>query len=39
LRAQSSAALPATAGARVYARIAPEHCQIVAGGMEPGHDA
>jgi iron(III) transport system ATP-binding protein len=39
LRAQSSAALPARAGARVYARIAPEHCQIVAGGMDPGQEA
>jgi iron(III) transport system ATP-binding protein len=35
LRAQSSAVLPVTAGARLYARIAPEHCQIVAGGMDP----
>jgi iron(III) transport system ATP-binding protein len=38
LRAQSSASMPAAAGTRLYARVEPEHCQIVAGGMEPGHD-
>ena len=34
LRAQSSAPLPVAVGERLYARIQPEHCQIVAGGME-----
>ncbi|MGH6916856.1 MAG: ABC transporter ATP-binding protein [Geminicoccaceae bacterium] len=33
LRAQSSAALACAVGERLYARIAPEHCQIVAGGQ------
>jgi iron(III) transport system ATP-binding protein len=34
LRAQSSAPLPVAIGERLYGRIAPEHCQIVAGGVE-----
>jgi iron(III) transport system ATP-binding protein len=34
LRAQSSASLPVAVGEQVYARVQPEHCQIVAGGME-----
>jgi iron(III) transport system ATP-binding protein len=38
LRAQSSAALPIAVGEQLYARVQPEHCQIVAGGMEgAGH--
>jgi iron(III) transport system ATP-binding protein len=38
LRAQSSAPLPARVGARVYGRVEPVHCQIVAGGMDAGPD-
>ena len=34
LRAQSSASLAVAIGERLYGRIEPEHCQIVAGGME-----
>jgi ABC-type Fe3+/spermidine/putrescine transport system ATPase subunit len=34
LRAQSSAPLPVAVGERLYARIQPEHCQIVAGGTD-----
>ena len=34
LRAQSSASLPVAVGERLYGRIEPEHCQIVAGGMD-----
>jgi ABC-type Fe3+/spermidine/putrescine transport system ATPase subunit len=34
LRAQSSASLPVAVGERLYARIEPEHCQIVGGGMD-----
>jgi iron(III) transport system ATP-binding protein len=34
LRAQSNAPLPVAVGERLYARIQPEHCQIVAGGTE-----
>jgi iron(III) transport system ATP-binding protein len=34
LRAQSSALLPVAVGERLYARIQPEHCQIVAGGTD-----
>jgi len=34
LRAQSSAPLPVAIGERLYGRIEPEHCQIVAGGTE-----
>ena len=34
LRAQSSASLPVAVGERLYARIQPEHCQIVAGGAD-----
>ena len=36
LRAQSSAPLPVAVGERLYARIEPEHCQIVAGGTDAG---
>jgi iron(III) transport system ATP-binding protein len=33
LRAQSSAPLAVAVGERLYARVQPEHCQIVAGGV------
>ena len=34
LRAQSTTLLPVAVGAQIYARVAPEHCQIVAGDTE-----
>ena len=34
LRAQSNAPLSVAIGERLYGRIRPEHCQIVAGGAE-----
>jgi iron(III) transport system ATP-binding protein len=36
LRAQSSAPLAVAVGERLYARVQPEHCQIVARGAEVG---
>jgi iron(III) transport system ATP-binding protein len=36
LRAQSSATLEVAVGAPLYGQIRPEHCQIVAGGMDAG---
>jgi iron(III) transport system ATP-binding protein len=39
LRAQSSAPLAVAVGERLYAHIPPEHCQIVAGGADPGQEA
>jgi ABC-type Fe3+/spermidine/putrescine transport system ATPase subunit len=38
LRAQSSASRSGKAGTRLYARVEPEHCQIVAGGIDSSHD-
>jgi len=38
LRVQSSASLAVAVGEQLYGRVQPEHCQIVAGGMEvAGH--
>jgi iron(III) transport system ATP-binding protein len=38
LRAQSSAPLAVAVGERLYARIRPEHCQIVGGGTGVGQE-